>query len=272
MTIMKKHTLILSLLVFSLAVAGCSKKTEDTVAATEVETTEEANAEEGTEENAEVDEDSLSGSIIAMDGDLITVMSDDSNKEIHFDISAAKVIKQFDLTEGDSVYVEYYVEEKDPLTATILEVEDSVLAKTMDPVVTGKVVETAESSITLEVDGENWIFATGNAYIVADNGITTGDDAVITYIGDLDDEPMAVKIVMADSTDSDAAKENAFIGEVAEIDEDNNCIVLMSDNEDFFTFITEDDLEGYSEGQTVQIFFNGSIASKNIEALKIVAK
>jgi hypothetical protein len=46
----------------------------------------------------------------------------------------------------------------------------------------------------------------------------------------------------------------------------------MSDNEDFFTFITEDDLEGYSEGQTVQIFFNGSIASKNIEALKIVAK
>jgi hypothetical protein len=269
--IMKKHVLILSLLAFSLAAAGCSKKAEETVATTAVETVEETTTEEDDEEE-ELEEDSLGGSITAIDGDTITVKDDSSDSEIRFDISDAEITKQFDLTEGDYVYVEYYVEEKDPLTAILLEVEDSVLAQTMDPVVEGTVVETADASITLNVDGEDWTFATGNAYIVADNGVNAGEEASVTYIGDFDDEPMAVKVVMADSADSDAAQKNALIGELAEVDEENGFIVLMTDNEDYYTFLSEDDLEQYSEGQTVQVFYEGSIASKDIEALKIVVK
>jgi hypothetical protein len=142
----------------------------------------------------------------------------------------------------------------------------------MDPVAEGTVVEADASSITLKVDGEDWTFASGNAYIVADNGVNAGDEAAITYIGDLDDEPMAVKVVTADSADSDAAQKNALIGELAEVDEDNGFIVVMTDNEDYYTFLSEDDLEQYSEGQTVQVFYEGSIASKDIEALKIVVK
>jgi hypothetical protein len=269
---MKKHALILSLLVFSLAAAGCSKKAEETAAATEAEAVVEETTAEETSEAEEPDEDSISGSISAMDGDIITVIVSGSNEELNFDIADAEVIKQFDLTEGDYVYVEYYVEEKDPLTAISFEVEESVLAETMDPSVEGKIVDAGNDSITLEVDGEDWTFATGNAYIVADNGITVDQDAVITYIGDLDDEPMAVKVVMADSADSDAAEANAFIGKIAEINEEEGYIILISDNEDFFTFSSGDDLEPYSEGQTVQIFYDGPITAKEIDALKIVVK
>jgi hypothetical protein len=269
--IMKKRALILSLLAFSLAAAGCSKKAGETVATTAVETVEETTMEEADEED-ELEEDSLGGSITAIDGDTITVKDDSSENEIRFDISDAEITKQFDLTEGDYVYVEYYVEEKDPLTAILLEVEDSVLAQTMDPFVEGTVVETSDSSITLKVDGEDWTFAAGNAYIVADNGVNAGEEASVTYIGDLDDEPMAVKVVMADSADSDAAQKNALIGELADVDEENRFIVLMTDNEDYYTFLSEDDLEQYSEGQTVQVFYEGSIASKDIKALKIVVK
>jgi hypothetical protein len=102
--------------------------------------------------------------------------------------------------------------------------------------------------------------------------VNAGEEASVTYIGDLDDEPMAVKVVMADSADSDAAQKNALIGELADVDEENRFIVLMTDNEDYYTFLSEDDLEQYSEGQTVQVFYEGSIASKDIKALKIVVK
>ena len=82
---------------------------------------------------------------------------------------------------------------------------------------------------------------------------------------------MATKVVTEDSYDTAEAELSAFIGKVAQNEEDN--IVLESAEGDFYTFVSDDiDFSAYSTGDTLQIFYTGTITDKEISADKVEKK
>lgn len=266
---MKKALLITAIAAVSISAAACSsKKAEETTAAPAETTAAETTAEE------EAEEDYTSGVITAIDGDILTVKDDYEDKETKFDISSAEVTKQFPLSEGDWVDITFPADStEDPVPAIAMEVTSSVLEQTMDPVADGTIKEVTSDTMTLEVDGEEYKILTGNAYVVGTDGIKADADAEVTYLGDLDDEPLAIKIVMADAKDSDEAQINAFVGKVAQIGEDGDHIILEAQTGDFFTFVSDDiDFSQYADGDTLQIQYDGSISDKEIQAVKITKK
>lgn len=273
---MKKTLLVTAILALAIGATACSKKADtETTAATTEATTEavtEATTEETTEE--EVEEDYMSGIITAVDGDILTVKNDDDSTEKKYDISKAEVNNEFPLSVGDWLDITFPAETtEDPVPVIAVEVLESVIAQTTDPSVEGKVVDATMNTITIEVDGEKYSLGRANAYVVAKDGITVDKNATVTYLGDLDDEPMALKIVMEDSYDTPEAEINAFIGDVVQIGEEGDNIVLESANGDFFTFVSSDiDFSAYEEGQTVEVQYNGSTGAKEIEAVKVTVK
>lgn len=129
------------------------------------------------------------------------------------------------------------------------------------------------NTLTLKMeDDTTYTFNTSNAYVVAKNGILVDQKATVTYIGDAEDtdpSPLAVKVVMEDSYNTPEAELNAFSGEVAQIEEDS--IVLESADGDFYTFVSDDlDFSSYKTGDTLQIFYTGTITEKAIPATRIV--
>lgn len=266
---MKKALLITAIAAVSISAAACSSKKPAETTAAPVETT----AAENTTA-AETNEDYTSGIITAIDGDVLTVKDDYDDEERKYDISGADVTNEFPLTEGDWVDITFQADStEDPVLAIAVEVTSSVLEQTMDPVAEGTIKEVASDTMTLEVDGEEYKILTGNAYVVGKDGIKADADAEVTYLGDLDDEPLAIKIVMADAKDSDDAKINAFVGKVAQIGEDGDHIVLEAQTGDFFTFVSDDtDFSQYAEGDTLQIQYDGSINDKEIQVVKITKK
>lgn len=264
---MKKRFLVLALLAVTLALPGCSssKTTETTAAPT---TAAEDSAEE-TNEEEEPDEDSLTGELTSIDGDTVTVTSSDDGQEYTFDLSSAEITRQYDLTEGDGVYVEYYVEDKIPLTTIALEVDEPYLETIMDPVIEGTITDTAARSITITTDnGDEYSFLTIHAYMVTTDGLQTGTRVRVSYIGEPDDEPYAIKVVTEDSFDSQDAQKNGFVADVSEVRDDQ--IVLESEEEDFYTFTSDSlDFSQFSEGDTVLIIYDGKITDKEITALEI---
>lgn len=266
---MKKALLITAIAAVSISAAACSSKKPAETTAAPVETT----AAETTTV-AETNEDYTSGIITAIDGDVLTVKDDYDDEERKYDISGADVTNEFPLTEGDWVDITFQADStEDPVLAIAVEVTSSVLEQTMDPVAEGTIKEVTSDTMTLEVDGEEYKILTGNAYVVGKDGIKADADAEVTYLGDLDDEPLAIKIVMADAKDSDDAKINAFVGKVAQIGEDGDHIVLEAQTGDFFTFVSDDtDFSQYAEGDTLQIQYDGSINDKEIQVVKITKK
>lgn len=267
---MKKALLITAIAAVSISAAACSSKKAAETTAAPAETT--ATAETSSE--AETDEDYTSGVITAIDGDILTVKDDYDDQERKYDISGAEVTKDYPLSEGDWVDLTFPADTtEDPIPAIAMEVTSSMLEQTMDPVADGTIKDVASDSMTLEVDGEEYKVLTGNAYVVGKDGIQAGADAEVTYLGDLDDEPLAIKIVMADAKDSDEAQINAFVGKVAQIGEDGDHIVLEAQTGDFFTFVSDStDFSQYAEGDTLQIQYDGSINDKEIQAVKITKK
>lgn len=270
---MKKQILAVTLTALVLGVTACSGKTEETTAAQETtaaETTAAETTEEETEE--EVEEDSMSGVITAVDGDILTIKSDGDDSEKNYDVSGASVIKQFDFAEGDQVYVVFPAETtEDPVPVIELEVEVSVIGESMDPSVEGTVTKTDGDTLTLQVDGQDYIMTSGNAYVVSQDSIAAGDTVTVTYAGDLDDEPVAVKIVAEDSYNTPDAEINAFIGDVAQVEDGS--IVLEAKNGDFYTFYSDAiDFTQYSVGETLQISYDGKISEKDIAALDVTVK
>ena len=209
-------------------------------------------------------------SITAIDDKILTVKSDDDDSEKKYDLSKAEVNQEFPFAEGDLVEIMYpYETTADPVPVISLEVLESVLAENTDPSATGIVKEASDTALTLELeDGESYTIAIANAYIIADNGITAGKEATVTFIGDLDDEPMATKVVMADSYSNSDAERNAFIGKVAQIEEGS--IVLQSASGEYFTFVSEDlDFSSKKVGDTVRVFYTGTVTGKSIAAEEI---
>lgn len=267
--IMKKALLITAIAAVSISAAACSSKKAAETTAAPAETT----AAEETSET-DVEEDYTSGIITAIDGDIITVKDDYDEQERKYDLSGAEVTKEFPLSWGDWVDLTFPAgTTDDPIPAIAMEVTTSMLEQDMDPVANGKITEVASDSMTLEVDGEEYKILTGNAYVVGKNGIKADENATVEYLGDLDDEPLATKIVMEDAKDSDEAKINAFVGKVAQISEDGNHIVLQAQTDDFFTFVSDSiDFSQYAEGDTVQVQYDGKISDKEIQAVKITKK
>lgn len=275
---MKKTWLAIAVLVMAVSATACSGGNNE--ATTAAPTTEAATAapteeteEESDTEDEDIEEDYMTGVITSIDGDILTVKSDDDDSEKSYDISGADVTREFPFSVGDSVEISYpYETTEDPVPVITLEVLESVIGLNTDPSATGTVTEVTDDSLTLKLnDDETYTVNTANAYVVAANGIKTGDEVTITYIGDLDDEAMAVKVVTKDSYDSAEAELNAFVGEVVQTEEGN--IVLESADGDFYTFVSEDlDFSEYSNGDRVQIFYTGTITDKEIPADDIEKK
>lgn len=285
---MKKKVLVTAIVTLTIGAVGitaCSKKA-DTPATTEAVTeianestlTAEAETEEtkeaDTTEDAELEETYMSGLITAMNGDILTVKNDEDSTEKDYDISNAEVTQEYPFSEGDWIEICYAADPSvNPIPALTVEVLDSVIAQNTDPTVEGMIIDAANENITIQVDGEDYTLIRANAYVVAKNGILVDKNAQITYIGDLDDEALAVKIVMEDSYDSDAAQINALIGEVAQIGEEGDSIILKSAQEDFFTFVSDDiDFTEYEEGDLLQIEYTGTITAKEIPAVEVTKR
>lgn len=277
---MKKTLLITTMLVLALSATACSKKAEETTAAPETTTeamteavTTEAPTEETTEEE-EVEEDYMSGLITKFTDTVLTIKNDDDETVKDYDISDAEVIQEFPFAEGDWVEITFPAETtEDPVPVIRVEVLDSVIAATTDPSVEGTVEDATMNTLTLKVEsGESYTFTTTNAYVVGKDGITVDKKATVTFIGDAEDtdpNPLAVKIVMEDSYNTPEAELNAFSGEVAQIEEES--IVLESADGDFYTFVSDDiDFSSYKVGDSLQIFYTGTITEKAIPATKIV--
>lgn len=274
---MKKKILAATLMVLALGVTACSSKKEEpaSAAATTAETSaaESTEAADEPEEDEEIEEDYMTGLITKIDGTILTVKNDEDDTEKDYDVSEAEITQEFPFSEGDAVEISYPAETtENPVPAITLEVLESVIGMNTDPSAEGTVTEVSEDTITLEMeDGNTYTLSTANAYIVGKNGITAGQNAAVTYLGDLDDEAMALKVVMDDSYDSPEAELNAFIGPVAQIDDGH--IVLESSDGDFYTFVSDDiDFSQYDEDQVLQITYTGSIAAKEIPALDVTEK
>lgn len=271
---MKKRLLATAIFALAIGATACSSKKAEEPTTTAAETTTEAVSEEAATESetAEVEEAYMSGLITAIDGPILTIKNDEDSTEKDYDITNAEVIQEFDLAEGDWVDVSYPDgSEETPVPVITLEVLDSVIGANTDPTAEGKVVDATMNTLTLEVDGENYTLDTANAYVVAKDGITVDKNAAVTYIGDLDDEAMAVKVVMEDSFDTPEAEKDALVGEVAEVTDRG--IVLESAVGDFFTFVSEDiDFSPYKEGDTVQVAYTGTVTAKEIPAVEVIKK
>lgn len=268
---MKKTLLLVTIAALSISAVACSKKEES--AASTAEATSEAAAETTAEEENEedVEEDYVSGLITKIDGNTITVKNDSDETEKNYDITNAEVNKEFPLSEGDWVDITFPAgSTEDPVPVMIFDVMESVIGQNTDPSAEGKVVDASEGTLTLEVDGEQYTLETANAYVVAKNGIEVNKNATVTYLGALDDAPLALKIVMEDSYDTPEAEINAFIGTVAQVNEDGTGIVLESQDGDFFTFVSDSiDFTEFEEDQTLQITYTGSISAKEIPAVEV---
>lgn len=278
---MKKTTLAIAMLAIMLGTAACSSTGKDTAttaapsteASTEAVTETESQEEEEQGEEEDVEEDSITGEITAIDGDILTVRSDDDDSEKNYDLSKAEITQEFPFAEGDLVDIIFpYETTEDPVPVIALEVLESVIGQNADPSATGKVTEITDTTLTLELEeGESYTLSIANAYIVSKEGIKADSEATVTYIGDLDDDAMATKVVTEDSYDTAEAELSAFIGKVAQNEEDN--IVLESAEGDFYTFVSDDiDFSAYSTGDTLQIFYTGTITDKEISADKVEKK
>ena len=268
---MKKKLLFVAVAVMAIGMTACSKKQDTPETTTAVETTTEAETTEA--ETEDIDEDSINGEITKTDGDILTVKNIDDDTEKNYDTSKAEITKDFPFAVGDQVEVIFPEgSEEDPVPALAVTVTESATEADTDsdPTVEGKVVDAANATLTLEVDGEQYSMNKANAYVVAKDGITVDKNAKVTYLGDLDDEPMAVKIVMEDSYDTPEAELNVFTGKVAQIGEDGKSIVLEADGGDFFTFVSDSlSFDDYKDGDTVKVTYQGSIGAKEIPALEI---
>lgn len=276
---MKKTMLAMAIFAIMLGTAACSSKKQDvtTTAATTEAASEPVTEEESEsaieDESEEVEEDFMTGEITAVNGDILTVRSDDDDSEKNYDLSQAEVTQEFPFSEGDLVEITFpYETTKDPIPVIALDVLESVIGMNTDPSATGKITEATDTAITMELeDGESYTISIANAYIVAQNGISVGKEATVTYIGELDDEAMATKVIMEDSYDSAEASLNAFVGKVVQKEENN--IVLESAEGDFFTFVSDElDFSEYNNGDTLQIFYTGTVTEKEIPAEKIEKK
>ncbi len=265
---MKKNIMVFASLLLTMAMlGGCSGgNNKETEPETTVAETTEAETEA---EEEEPEEDSLNGVVVKIDGNEVTVQNSDDGNEYRFDISDAEIIRQYPLSEGDEVYVEYYVGNQNPKTALIYEVEEPYLASVMDPYLTGTVTASDDDTVTMVTDdGNEYTFFTTDAYIVTANGINPDTNVEITFIGEPDDEPYAIKIVTEDCYGTADAEKNGFVGIVAEIND--NEIILISGDDDYFNFVSDSlDFDDYDEGDRVLIIYDGLITDKEIQALQI---
>lgn len=279
---MKKTLLTMAMLTMILGVSACSSgngstdasttAAETTAAATE-STQAAAEETEETEEGEEIEEVTITGVITGINGDVLTVLGDDDDTEKDYDISKAEVTRDFPFAEGDQVEIVYPDgTTQDPVPAISLEVLESVIAQNTDPSVTGVITQVNGSSLTFKSDDDDESYTVGiaNAYIVSKDGLAADKKVTITYIGELEDEAMAAKVVTEDSYDTAESDLNAFIGEVAEVEEDN--IVLVSANDDYFTFVSEEgdiDFSQYSVGEKLTVYYTGTLSAMMITAQDI---
>ena len=277
---MKKHVLAAAVLVVALGATACSERnnsTLDTSAPTTQGTTQAptttASVETTQEEDDYVEEDYVTGIITNIQDQILTVKDNQDSSEKKYDISSAEISQEYPFSKGDTVEITFASDNtKDPVPAIGVDVMESIIGLNTDPSISGTVTEATDTTLTMKTDeGETCTVSIANAYIVAKDGITLDKKATITYIGDLDDNAMAVKVVMEDSYGSAETERSAFIGKVIQ-NTDNN-LVLESADSDFYTFVSDDlDFSPYQIGDTVQIFYNGTITSKEITALEVSKK
>ena len=283
---MKKQLLTIAVLSVSMGLAACSsgKTTDPTEATTVTEATTEGETEavSATVETTTVAESTeafdlqyVEGLITKIDGTKITVKDEFEDTDIVFDIADADVTNTFPLSEGDYVEVAYPENaEGDVINAEAMEVIESVLAESEEPMLTGTVQEADDNTLTIEgEDGNSYTFDTANAYVVAADGVKAGKEVRVNYLGDaeFDDTLIATKVVTEDSYDDPKAQLSAFVGEIDSVEEHG--LVLISSTGDYYTFVSPNlDFSPYAAGDTVQVTYTGSLAGKEISATDVEKK
>lgn len=268
---MKKRLLAVGFLALALGVSACSSKPAQTTAAP-VETTAAEETTTAAETEEEIEEDYMTGYITAIEDAVLTVKNDEDDTEKKYDISDAEITHEFALSEGDWVEICYPAETtEDPVPVMTLEVLESEIGKNVDPSVEAVIEEVTDGTITITTEDEGpYTLLRTNAYVVSDEALAAGQTVTVTYLGDLDDEALAVKIVEENSYDTPEAEQFAFTGKVAQINDDDGSIVLESEQGDFFTFVSDEiDFSEYAEGETLTVVYTGTISAKDIPAVEV---
>ena len=274
---MKKRILAASLLALALGLSACSSGKDETAttAAAETTTAAETTAQDGTteaqdqteEEDEDVEEDYIIGWITAIDGDILTIRDDGADEEKKYDTADAEINLEFPLSVGDQVEVTFPAETtEDPVPVIYLDVLESETAKNTDPAVEAEIVSLDQDSVTIRAEDGEYTLIRTNAYEVGE--ISNGATVTVTYLGELDDEALAVKIVAEASYDTPEAQTNGFVGTVAQIEDER--LVLESAQGDFLTFVSGDlDFSEHAVGDKVTVIYTGSISAKDIPAVEI---
>ena len=101
------------------------------------------------------------------------------------------------------------------------------------------------------------------------NGIKAGVKAEVTYYGDLEDQPVATRIVTEDAADSAEAKEYTLTGKVAEVNADFVVIDTKDPDNTLFTFSGSGMFEGLAVGDTVTVIYEGTLTDRTIMAIGV---
>lgn len=284
---MKKHYLAIGVMALALGMTACSSKTDDTKAGTATETTTaaaQATPAETTEDDQassqsveELEENYYYGFVDEVKDKMITV-TDDQGKNSKFDVSGADLTGSDAIGTGDEVEVTFKGElSADVTKATAVDIitshakqSQAEAASQNDLILSGTIEKADDKTLTLKTEDGTYTFNTLIAQKVTKGGIKAGAGADVTYYGDLEDvedKPVATKIVTEDAKDTPDAKVNTLTGKVAEVKSDHVVLDTVDPDNTLFTFQgTAGMFDGLKVGDTATVIYTGTLTDRTITA------
>lgn len=277
---MKKQYLAAAVVALALGMTACSsQKPAETTTAVAAETTAaETTAAETTTAAEETEEEDYFYGYVKELKDNVVTMEDDEGATAKFDVSGAEFTDDRELGVGDEVEITFTGELTtdvnkavmvDIVTSAAEEAAEAAAAEE-DPVVTGTIEKTDDSSVTLKNDDGTYVFDASIAQKVSKGGIKAGVEADITYYGDLEDTeepPMATRIVTEDAMDSADAEIYTLTGKVVEVSTGSVVLETSDKDKSIFAFVGEDGMfDGLKEGDTATVIYEGTLTARAIVA------
>lgn len=268
---MKKQYLAITVMTVALGISACSTKPAETTAPT---TTVESSISE-----EELDENYFYGYVDSIEGDVVTMTSDDGTSA-KFNISKAEVTGADEIGTGDEVEILFLGDLSDDTTqAQAVEILTSAAAEAaeaaaaqQDQVTSGTIEAADDDTVTLKTEDGTYIFNAKIAQKVTKDGIKEGTEAEVTYYGDLDDEedkPVATRIVTEDAADSEEAQEYTLSGKVVELDTDFVVIDTNDPDNTLFAFAGIGMFDGLALGDEATIIYEGTLTDRIIMAIGV---
>lgn len=294
---MKKKYLMMLALMGAISMSACGNKKAETEAAvtetqaeTEAETETEAAEEEtlagGDAADTEIfmDEGYFDGTVTAMSGTQITVLSE-AGESYTFEIADAETDPDYDILPGAFVEVSYDGAKNEAgttdatMVAVLMSLEQQAMDNGEDPALQGTVKEYADGRLVVtDPNGKDHEFDSTIAQVVSGSGLSAGTPVMVTYVGSIDEAiqedseegegsgtPVAIRIVTPDSVGTE--NENKISGTVLYVDG----VQMMIDTPAIaFEFTAEPSVfAGIAEGDEVTVTYTGSVGNKTVEATAV---